>query len=317
MKNQPDIDELLSGFIDDELTPREKTQIQRLMTNDPTIAARIDKLRKTRQLYGSLPVSEAPRDLAENVAILLERQTLLTKPEPVLDQTDRRRGARSLFYRKVFAAAAMFALVAVLGGVIYSIIAPKPPAGLPVASMGTDPSVVAPEPASPAMKFTGRLELRTANLVTVDAAVTKAIAANSLIKHEVERLDDSSRYTIKCSQRGLEALLIDLGEVWDSFTSASLFVETDAFARPVVVDAVTPAQISTIAMQDNFQKSIQVAKNYALLNGMGENALHGVGGPIPDIIPIIEPRLTSGGGASNGDIEAENMNLVLVVIETD
>ena len=44
MKEKNNIDDLLNGYIDDELSPRQQTEVKRLITNDNQIAEKLQQL---------------------------------------------------------------------------------------------------------------------------------------------------------------------------------------------------------------------------------------------------------------------------------
>jgi len=221
MKEESDINELLNSFIDGELSERQKTEVHRLIGHDPEIAKRFQQLRKCRMLVTSLPYEQAPVDIAEQVKAALERKALLAEQPFAIDE---RRGARHLMFRKVFAAAAMFILVAVLAAVIYII--------------------VTPEPARPAIGFAGRLELKTNNLLAVEELINNVIKDNGLADStSLKRRHDKNIYTLTCRRENLSSFLTDLENSWDSFNSATLFVETYAHQEPVVVNNVDAKQI--------------------------------------------------------------------------
>ncbi|HEX42656.1 MAG TPA: hypothetical protein ENN81_11460 [Phycisphaerales bacterium] len=315
MKSKNSIDELLSGYIDDALTPREKTQVRRLLTNDPSIARRLEQLQRIRGLYRALPVAQAPADITGRVTSLLERRTLLEQ-NSVVSAVEQRRGAVSLFFRKFVAAAAMFALVALLGAVIYSIIAPQPQEGSSVA--GDPATMVTPDEGRPvesaprvvAMGFTGRLELKTADLIAIDGLVNKAVAADTLIESEIERLATTSRYSLKCNPRSLDRLLAGLVEAWPKVQSARLVIETGTADNTVVIESVTPIQVSQIASQDNPDKTIQVARNFATANRMTDDTGVGLVSPPLDNMPIPRPRLTS---RQDADLDSGKVDLVILI----
>lgn len=221
MREELDIDELLNSFIDGELSERQKTEVQRLVAHDPEIAKRFQQLQKCRMLVASLPYEQAPVDMAEKVKATLERKALLTEQPFAIDE---RRGARHLMFRKVFAAAAMFILVAVLVSVVYTI--------------------VTPEPTRPAFGFAGRLELKTNNLLVVDELINNVIEDNGLADFvALKRQRDKSIYTLSCSRENLSSFLTGLENSWDNFNSATLFVETITPQEPVIVNNVDAKQI--------------------------------------------------------------------------
>ncbi len=124
MKPNPNIDELLNGFLDDELAPRQRTEVQRLIAHDQKIADRLDELEKSKTLLNALPFEVAPDEMAEDIKLALERRALLG---PQQEEYDERAGARHLLLRKIATAAAMIALFAALSAVVYNIVAPVKP----------------------------------------------------------------------------------------------------------------------------------------------------------------------------------------------
>jgi len=177
MKPNPNLDELLSSFMDGELSPRQRTEVQRMAAHDPSVGRRLRQLQNCRTLLSSLPPAEAPGDLLEQIRQSLERKTLLQE-QPV--SARRSAGVIHLVFRKLVAAAAMISLLAVLGAVVYQVVAPVPGSGLPPAvAVKPNPPLSAPVDmggAAPAVVvadagFSGRLELETAAFVSTDAIV--------------------------------------------------------------------------------------------------------------------------------------------------
>lgn len=259
MKEELNIDELLNGFIDGELTARQHTEVQRLIAHDAQTAERLRELQKCKVLVSSLPCAEAPAEMAEQIKASLETSALLGRqPEPF----DVRKGVRHLLVRRVLAAAAMIGLVAVLAAVVYTIVAPESVTEdlMTVDDLlrtSTRYVVKRPEPGltataeksiaqiSPAVTgFNGRLELRTSDLVAVNAFINRAIEDNDLLeKVSPETEGGKSVYALSCSRSALSLLLADLENVWARFDSATLFVETDWPGGQVVVDNVSAEQI--------------------------------------------------------------------------
>ena len=87
MKKSQDIDELLNGFIDDELPPRQHTEVQRLIYHDPEIADRLHQLQRCKMLLGALP--EAHRQLTAGVSYSVEVSRALRE---MADRFDREQG---------------------------------------------------------------------------------------------------------------------------------------------------------------------------------------------------------------------------------
>lgn len=300
MKENPEIDELLNSFIDGELTARQQTEVQRLMAHDAKIAQRLRQLQKCKMLVNSLPVVEAPGEILEDVKVSLEKRTLLGEQGADFDE---RAGARHLLVRKVMAAAAMIGLVAVLAMVVYTILAPETVLEGPVAIEGRklpgEIEAIRPRPSMVAVEFNGRLELKTSVLVAVDAFINRAIEDNGLsVSISPARQQDKSVYSLRCSQDGLNLLLTDLDSIWEKFDSATLSVETEAFGRQVVVEAVTAEQIAEIVNQDSLQRRTEVARDFALLNDTaerlpGREILAAIDDGSRHLITIPKPVLTS------------------------
>lgn len=223
-EENPNIEELLNSFIDGELPERDRTEIQRLISHDREVAQRLRDLQRCKMLVSSLPRAEAPAEMLEQIkASLEERVPLAQEPSGFAERV----GARHLLVRKVLTAAAMIGLVAVLAAVVYTIVVPESP--------------------SHAMAFKGRLELKTSNLLVVDAAINRAIEENGLSDYISPRREgDKSVYAISCSREALGLLLADLENVWGRFDSATLFVDTKAPGGQVVVEDVTAEQIGNL-----------------------------------------------------------------------
>ena len=210
-REDPNIEELLNSFIDGELTEREQTEVQRLILHDAEVAQRLRELQKTKMLVGSLPRAEAPAQIVDEIKASLERETVSGEPAWGGERFDERAGVKHLLVRKVLTAAAMIGLVAILGVVIYTIVAPE-------AEL---------RPALPAVAFDGRLELKTDALSTVNTFINRAIEDNGLSDSISLKSQKGKRvYSITCSQDDLNLLLADLANIWERFDSTTLFVDT-------------------------------------------------------------------------------------------
>ena len=136
MKEDPNIDELLNSFLDGELPQRQHTEVQRMLAHDEHIAERLRRLEKCRILVSSLPSAEAPAGLLDGIKTSLERRSLSAR-QPV--SFKRSEGARHLLARRLAAVAAMVGLLAVLGAVIISILAPPETVPHEPIVLGTQP----------------------------------------------------------------------------------------------------------------------------------------------------------------------------------
>jgi hypothetical protein len=272
MKEIPNLDELLNSFIDEELPPRQRTEVQRLIAHDEKIAQRLRQLQKCKMLLSSLPVAEAPPQILENVKVSLARRSLLGEEPSAFDE---RVGARHLLGRKVFAAAAMLGLVGILTAVVYTIVAPQPVTQGPVVERRDLPpkvDVLEPAPRLIAAPFSGRLELRTNYLPAVVSIINKAIEENIPSDEWIasDRSYVREPHALICSTESFNLLLAKLDNIWDKLDSAILLIDTEVFGEQVVVDAVTAEQIAGIVNQEDPQRRIKVAKDFAAFNHITE-----------------------------------------------
>jgi hypothetical protein len=108
-------------------------------------------------------------------------------------------------------------------------------------------TIVVPERVPVAAGFTGRLELKTTNLLAVDAAINNAIEHNGISKHAGSgKQGGKNVYVLSSSREAMSTLLGDLKNVWGSFDSATLFVDTEAAGQQVVVEDVNADQITDL-----------------------------------------------------------------------
>lgn len=249
------IDELLNSFIDGELTAAEQAEVERLITQDVNIARRLQQLQKCKILVGSLPRLDVPAEVSEGIRASLSRMTIPGQ-EWALEE---RIGKRHMLARRVLSAAAMIGLLAILGGVIYTILTPHVPVekpGLP-ASHGT------------ALAFSGTLELRTSDLPAVNAFINTTVEENGLSDPiGPTRRQDRRIYSLNCGRKDLNLLLANLETIWPELDSATLFVDTAMFGRQVTVKDVTTEQIARIADQSNPEARIRLAKDINAINTM-------------------------------------------------
>jgi len=258
-----------------------------MAAHDPQVARRLRQLQNSRSLFCSLPLAKAPNDLLDQIRGSLERHSLLQE-QPVLG--NRSAGAWHLAFRRFVSAAAVIALMGVLGVVVYQIVAPVSPGGTSsVADSQRPPASMPGRTTTPVVMvadagFTGRLELRTARLVQADAFVARAIENSGLSGvNEPDLRDDKRVYRIAGSREGVNRLVATLSGVWQNFESTTLQVDRpENSATPVVVESVTPEQAVGIVAQNSTMASVQAAASYALSNRMAKSM------PGSEIRPLIQ-----------------------------
>ncbi len=278
MKDKNSINELLNAFVDGELSRREQVEVKQLISHDAQIAQKVSELKKSKMLLNSLPRSEAPPEILQGIKNTLERKSLLEEQIPLFSE---KQGARHLLLRKLLTAAAMIALIAGLGGVIYNIVAPLQTSEEVVRKDWNQVDRV-PGPVVPTTKksqndkirddyvpFNGRLVLKTDNPVAVDAFINRVITDNGLLGHTgFNGYQDKNYYEINCNRDSLEPLLVDLKSVWRKCLSATLFLETSRFAKPVEINETNPEQIMQIASVLDSEKRVKLAEEFVALNNL-------------------------------------------------
>ncbi|HNQ24816.1 MAG TPA: zf-HC2 domain-containing protein [Phycisphaerae bacterium] len=100
--------ELLGAYLDGELSPEERAQVERLLQQDATARQLLRDLERTAQAVGALPRHPAPPSLVQDIERQLERLELLGDIEEAAPVRGSKRGT----LRGVLAVAAMLVIVA-------------------------------------------------------------------------------------------------------------------------------------------------------------------------------------------------------------
>jgi len=273
MKVNPNIDELLNSFLDGELPPRQHVEVQRLVARDPQVGRRLRQLQSCKTLISALPRAEAPGEMLEQIKLSLERRALLEEPSVSSRSIA---GRWQLIARRFVAAAAMIALLGVLGVVVYQILAPVSGTGVngPVAKNAsseplTDDRQGGPIPVAVA-EFSGRLEIRTASFLSTSAFISRAVEENGLSRSVESEVTGNSRiFRVASTREGVNRLLAGLSEIWQTFDMATLRVDRPGqYTDAVAVEAVTPEQAIKVVAQGSAQTAVETARNYAQMNAM-------------------------------------------------
>lgn len=97
--------EQLTAYVDGELSPEQRAEVERLASEDESVRVLLDELRQTSRLVSELPRGQAPEDLADAVTARLERQALLGEsPKPP-----------QRMWTRAVSVAAVFALACTIG----------------------------------------------------------------------------------------------------------------------------------------------------------------------------------------------------------
>ena len=120
-ESKQNIDELLSGYVDGELSKRKYTELKRLMEHDPELAEKFSELEKQKQLLNAMPVETAPEGLFDAVIASQERKFILDEYSASSGESE---GIKHLMFRRALTAAVIFVLFGGLLGLIVHIVAP-------------------------------------------------------------------------------------------------------------------------------------------------------------------------------------------------
>ncbi len=107
---------LLCAYLDDELAPTERLEVEARLKSDPTARAQLDALTMASNTMRNLPRGSAPASIVEDLTAQSERAELLGKPEESVTLARHKRGP----FRTTMAVAAML-MVAVSASLYVSL----------------------------------------------------------------------------------------------------------------------------------------------------------------------------------------------------
>jgi len=134
-ENAEEIEAKLAAYVDGELTPAERVEIETHLQNNPSHRALLLDLVQHRNLLRGLPREKAPVDCTEGFQGQLERDILLGGDE----LSRARRRWRIQYSPQLLSAAAIILVAVALGIIVYAVLPPhqSPP---PVAQLTTEPA---------------------------------------------------------------------------------------------------------------------------------------------------------------------------------
>lgn len=330
MREIPEIDELLNGFIDAELTQQQYREVERMIRQDSAVAARLSELRRCRELVSFLPFVQAPAGTAEKVQVRLDAMGRRSKEALRIAE---RRGARDLFARRLLAAAAMVGLVAVLAAVVYTILSPEGTSQKPTANEDWKAKeaaqVVQPGPVvakAPERLFSGRLELISSNTAAVDAFVRRAIEDSGLSGSVSPVSGEANAYVLTCGRQALGSLVTELESIWPRLESVRLLVEDEKHGSQIVVEDIQAEQMVEIIRQEGSEHCIEAAKDFAVLNRTkellpGRELAALVESREPDLTVIPKPVLTSSEKKVTGPVarndQGQPVTMTIIVVGSE
>ena len=108
--------ELLCAYLDDELTPAERAEVEARLASDPTARSQLEALTSAADAVRGLPRGSAPVSILEDITAQSERAEILGKPEESVTLARHKRGP----FRSTMALAAML-MVAVSASLYVSL----------------------------------------------------------------------------------------------------------------------------------------------------------------------------------------------------
>ncbi len=283
-KKKKDIDELLSEYVDGQLSDRQYNEVRRLAQHDEEIAEQLAKLKKQKELLTLLPVESAPSTMVDDVRSAMERKLILDEYEKTARSSG---GGRVRFARRLLTTAAMWLIpVGLLGWVLFNIVMPTSDSKKNFAGgQGVDPApkIVNPAPDTvtgrvdaPSTGFyeslcSGVLTLDSDQGITVNDYVNKKIFANGLLDSTVVQQTDNVRsYHIECPAANIIALLEDLRPIWPKCDSSSLTVHGPDMNSNVQIADVSVSQAMGVFREKSALQRIWAAADYATANHLAK-----------------------------------------------
>jgi len=266
-------DELICLYLDGEASVRQQTELKRLMQHDPSIAKRMEALRRQQQILNALPIETAPDSVHDDICSAIERQLILNgTPE-----TSRSIIATSHFFiRRLITAAAMILLpLGVLGLVVFQIM--KPPSAAPVEYVSADQMIgdtdtavtssqVSTEISTP-LPFEGLLVLETNQYMEVSDAIGKAVLDKGLLNRAFpQRTAEGMSFDITASPKIVAELFDFLTTIRPQCDSAKLRLGNCSNEQIVEIIDPQTKQLKTLIYQDNPEMLQRLATRYASAN---------------------------------------------------
>ncbi len=275
-ESKHNIDELLNGYVDGELSERKYTELKRMMHHDSELAAKYSDLKKQKQLLNSMPVEKAPQGLLDEVISSLERKLILNEYSAASVESE---GIKHLMFRRVLTAAVIMVLFGTLGGLIYNITSPAQIPNTKKIVSGRDehgpepdtvliPLVEKPVIVAETPVFRASLNLKTEHAITMNSFIKKLVFTHNLndFVDPPENEGTSSTIRFACGIDSIVDLLADLQVEWNNCKQADLSIYDHALAKEIVIENISPRQLMNVFTEDKFYTRMQIAKDYADFN---------------------------------------------------
>jgi len=324
--SKSDMEYLISGYIDGELSQRQLTEVKRLIRHDEAFTEEYRRLERQKELLGALGVEHAPAEMLEEIKHHLAKKHSASHYGAIADESA---GARHLLFRRTLTAAAMLLLIGILAVVIFNIIFPvsvseesssvagktlQGPGQIRLETRSSETVEAAAALARRSLPIDAALEIKTSDSIGVNTFIEKAIYNTGLLDQTIpRRQSNSSSYRISCPGERLAVLFEELGGVWSKSRSSTLTVYGQAGESDIVINNILPAQVASVYEHDKSDNYIEFAKDISKLNS-AERSLAG-----NEQLAPVKPVLTSGRArvtASAGSVTEGPGNVTLTIIVT-
>ncbi len=323
--NKSDMEDLISGYIDGELSQRQVTEVKRLIRHDEGFAEEYRRLERQKELLGALSVEHAPAETLEEIKRHLAKRHSAAHYGAIADESA---GARHLLFKRSLTAAAMLLLVGILAVVIFNILFPvgvpeesssvasktlQGPGQIPLDIRSSEALEVIAVGVRTSLPINAALEIKTYDSIGVNTFIEKAIYNTGLLDQTIPRRQSGvSSYRISCRRERLAVLFEELGGVWPKSQSTTLTVYGQAAESDIVINNILAAQVASVFEHDKSDDYIEFAKGIAKLNA-ADRSLAGN----EELAPV-KPVLTSGRArvtvsAGSGTERPGDVSLTIIV----
>ena len=314
MNEHTHIDELLTGFIDGELNPREETKVQRLISRDPDVARRLKRIERGRFLLNSLPRTDAPQEVIDNVRHLLERRSLLAN-STLETQPDRRHVWFVLNRPYISTVAAVVMLFLMLSALIYHIVKPLDRTEISVAVGPATP--LTDVHGSSVRHFEGSMQWVCTDMEGMANRLDQFLREfQAGFRHDVQPDPDNRLvYSIQFSNQVPRPFLERLDHMMQTCHRVDLLMDDGPFST---LADVTASQVAMIVRAKTHETRHDIVEDTAVANRLDthtvvpvddSNQLNEVSIPTPVLAGEDNERWKPGPGPSNGLSE---LTLVLI-----
>ena len=322
-ESKQNIDELLSGYVDGELSKRKYNELKRLMEHEPELAEKFSLLKKQRQLLNAMPVETVPEGLFDAVIASQERKFILDEYSASSGESE---GIKHLMFRRALTAAVIFVLFGGLIGLIVHIVAPVQQTEPQNYAAGTvdeeDPlfpplkNIDVPVVAADTPVFRASLDLRTEQAIAMNGYIMKSIFTHRLNGFTDPPVNEGTSSTIRitCGIDSIVELLADLQGEWDKCREANLSVYDHALAKEIVIEKISSTQLMRVFKEDKFYSRMQIARDYADFNKLNPYGSSRLASNDTVVSGAVKPELTGSKIDRKDRLEGgEKISLVITV----